>query len=1045
MLITKAIWIIFMRANATARLCILQCILLLSAGISNAQPLLFKSYTTANGLSQNSVYCITETEEGFTWFGTQDGLNRFDGSNFVRFVPHLVRNEQNTIVTAKYSRQISALCPDGKLLWVGTVNGLLLYDLVKNIFFEPKNFRTALGDEKDVWLLKIKKDKRGNIWVLTKGHGLFCYNYSKQQMQTISLPLSRKADIIAFDINDADAVWCCTNTDFYYCNNGKNFSMASVKPTVVSNKRDITDMAFVNNEIWFTSSMANTSGLLSVSNDTIQRITPLQNLFTEKIVITDARLIHQSDKNTAWIGTRSNGLYKIDLSAKTIVNANAFGNDNSLKGAFILSLFTNKQHVFWVGLSGGGVSKYDPNKFKFNLWKVLAKENNLLPDNMILSVFTQNDEDFYMGTLTSGLLQLKKSTGNFTYHNPAAYSLPAETKNIYGILKGSNDLLWLATWGGLCSFDKRSAVFTNYIDEDDEQTTQLYCVLKLTAQNKLIVTSGRGGFRLFNLATKTFEKPKDVNHVLDSTALRIRHVQEMSNGDFYFATETRGLVKYNYLSGLFTFYPQFQKEYSDCRHFYFENKTGLLATTNGLLQVALNDMRVEKKWTTENGLPNNYVYSVAKDSAGNIWLSTNLGLASMSSASGIWHRYTIEDGLSALEFNTASICTTSTGSIWFGGVNGLSSINPQPIPGNTYSPKPVFTAINVMGQPLQSDTAIPYLSSLILPHSKNFISFEFQTPLFSQTESIQYQYQLTSVDTGWISNGNKNFVNYTQLKPGQYTFLVRSANSSGIWSQQFAALTVTITPPWYGTKWFSVLAVLFTTLLAIVLYNLRIKNIKSKAAVKQKIAEVKMQSLRAQMNPHFIFNSLNSIENFIMRNEKRLASDYLNKFSQLVRSILDSSLNEMVPLAKDMEALKWYVELEQLRFNNKFSYKEITDKSLLQGDYSVPSLLIQPYVENAILHGLANSDKDGLLLSVEVLLQENQLKYIISDNGVGRAKAAEYNRQNKPNHKSVGLEITEDRINLFNNTNKSTVVIADILDTNGKIAGTKVEVTLNIN
>lgn len=210
-------------------------------------------------------------------------------------------------------------------------------------------------------------------------------------------------------------------------------------------------------------------------------------------------------------------------------------------------------------------------------------------------------------------------------------------------------------------------------------------------------------------------------------------------------------------------------------------------------------------------------------------------------------------------------------------------------------------------------------------------------------------------------------------------------------------------------------------------------------------AELENKVLRLQMNPHFIFNSLNSIENFIMQNEKRLASDYLNKFARLIRMILDSSRNEVVPVAKDMEALQLYIDLEQLRYNNRFSYKTTIDPALAGGDYRVPSLLIQPYVENAIVHGLSHSEEEDLSLTVMATLENEKIKYIVQDNGIGRAQAAAYNQQNKPYHKSVGLKITEDRINLFNNHPEGNgfVHFTDLTDQENRPAGTRVEIILN--
>jgi tetratricopeptide (TPR) repeat protein len=231
-------------------------------------------------------------------------------------------------------------------------------------------------------------------------------------------------------------------------------------------------------------------------------------------------------------------------------------------------------------------------------------------------------------------------------------------------------------------------------------------------------------------------------------------------------------------------------------------------------------------------------------------------------------------------------------------------------------------------------------------------------------------------------------------------------------------------------------------ILAVIFYQ---RNLRNKVQAQRIKAELETKVLRLQMNPHFIFNSLNSIENFIMRNEKRLASDYLNKFARLIRMILDSSRTEVVPIAKDMEALQLYVDLEQLRFNNKFSYKTYIDPALLGGDYRAPSLLIQPYVENAIVHGLAHSDEDMLNLSVTATLEDDKIRYVIQDNGVGREKAKAYNRQNKPYHESIGLKITADRIGIFNNEpdGEESVKITDLYDEHNIPDGTKVEILIN--
>ena len=244
----------------------------------------------------------------------------------------------------------------------------------------------------------------------------------------------------------------------------------------------------------------------------------------------------------------------------------------------------------------------------------------------------------------------------------------------------------------------------------------------------------------------------------------------------------------------------------------------------------------------------------------------------------------------------------------------------------------------------------------------------------------------------------------------------------------------------------AVLILLFLTIVIAFFVNksIQAKKKKTESAFKQKIAESQIQSLRAQMNPHFIFNSLNSIENFMMQNEKRKASDYLHKFALLIRTILDSSRNEITSVSLDMEALKLYIDLEQMRFHNKFRYEEFVDPKLLSGDYNVPSLLIQPYVENAIVHGIAHSDKNNLTLTVSATLEDEYIKYVIEDNGIGRSQAEDYNKINKLHHKSVGLKITEDRVRLFNKDENLNghIKIIDIYNNDKKPGGTRVVVKI---
>ena len=220
------------------------------------------------------------------------------------------------------------------------------------------------------------------------------------------------------------------------------------------------------------------------------------------------------------------------------------------------------------------------------------------------------------------------------------------------------------------------------------------------------------------------------------------------------------------------------------------------------------------------------------------------------------------------------------------------------------------------------------------------------------------------------------------------------------------------------------------------------RNRRLKIQSQKTKAELQMQVLRSQMNPHFIFNSLNGIENFILKNDKRQASEYLNKFASLIRVILSNSRKEGVAFADDMETIQLYIDLELLRFNNKFCYVKYIDPALLEFDYRVPPLLIQPFVENAIVHGFAYSARKDLRLSVTVRLEDDYIIYKIEDNGVGRAEASAYNAITKSKHVSLGLQITNERINIFNEKHnaRNALKIEDLYDLQGNASGTSVTI-----
>lgn len=1005
-----------------------------------SQTLSFQSFTSAQGLSQNSIYSIAETEDGFMWFGTQDGLNRFDGKNFIQIRGKKADSAKTSEEATGFSKMITALCADSNWLWVGTTYEFIMYDCFTNRFLKPGAVCKGFNLPENIWVIKVVKDNANNIWVLTRNKGLFCYSKSLQKMISFNWNGARP-NIISLSWEDNGQLWACSESGIYRAATGGYFEAIDTKLFLQHPAVGIADMQVVKNRIWLITNKG-TIQILSKRNDSLDNVTLFENEFTGKKYLTDARLLHQSDSNTIWIGSRSDGLIKVNLSAKTFENASAYQNENALQRQFILSFFTSSQKIIWIGTSGGGISKYDAAKPQFGLWRAgFFNKNNKVNDNMILSIFSNNGDDFYMGTMVNGLIHFNEEKSIWNYYLPQELNKNPAAKNIYTIASGVNNTLWLATWGGLYNFNKQNSKFTLFHNVQDEQTIELTVVAKLKLENKLLTGGYRGSFRLFNLLSKQFELPKDVQHILDSLKLRIRYMKEMEQGDIYMGTEAQGFVKYNYLSGFFTFFPQFTKISNDCRHFCFSNGNVWIATTNGIIQVDSATMSIKKIWNINDGLPNNYIYAVETDNNGMVWASSNAGICSINPITGICHKYKEENGLQGMEYNTAAVHKTNKNEIWFGGINGLNHIKIMPVKELYITPPPpLLTNIKIMNVEYVSDTATPYLHLITLPHNKNFVSFEFQAPIFSQTENVTYEYKLTGVDTGWVNIGSKNFANYSQLKPGHYSFYIRCANASLIWSKTSKAITIMIVPPWYGTWWFRLLALLSVILLTGFAVRLRIKTIQHNSLSRQKIAETEMAALKAQMNPHFIFNCINSIDAFIQSNDKYNATRYLNKFAKLIRNVLDSSKENVVLFSKDIDTLKLYTELEQLRSDYSFKVNFEIDNELLNSDYKVPPLIVQPFIENAIIHGLRNKEtKDGFL-QIKIAQKENKINYLIRDNGIGR-KAAETINAGK--EKSYGMQMSHDRVMLFNKEKEPSITITDLYE-NDKPVGTEVSVYINI-
>ncbi len=692
----------------------------------------------------------------------------------------------------------------------------------------------------------------------------------------------------------------------------------------------------------------------------------------------------------------------------------------------------------WAGSSGGGFAKNNLNRKQLGLVQKNELQYGKAAHNMILCIYKPANNLLYAGTQLEGLRIHNLQTGSMEeVINPAA----ATANYVHSIAASADTSLWMATAEGLYHFNTDTKQFSHYIDSSYLATTAGLYVYKLKGRDTLLYSSDHGAV-FFDIRHKAFDHLKSYK---DSKGrhmnLVINKAAEDNDGNIWMGCLGYGLVKYNLNSGTIEIIEAVRNFSITVNALFFDNGKLWVCTANGLLVYDPYSNQILETFSPARGLPGNVIYSIEKDAAGNFWCGSNVGLLKIDNRTHKVTQVKASAGLQADEFNTGCSTTDNDGNLYFGGINGITYFNPSRFTIDQFSPQPLIESIKVANGEINLKAGIHYTNEITLTYLQNFITLEFGVTNFINHDECQYKYQLEGVDDDWVLAGNRSFVNYSGLKPGTYTFRLQSCNSTGIWSQNITLLTIIISPAWWQTWWFQLISIIAISVLLFYLIRKTIIDVRYRAETKQKITETEMAALKAQMNPHFMFNCINSIDAFIHSNDKYNATLYLNKFAKLLRNILDSSKQNTVLLSKDVDTLKLYIELEQLRHENKFTSRVEVDQELLFSDYKVPPLIIQPFVENAILHGLKNLPGNDGQLNISIKKAGDSIQYIIRDNGIGR-EAAKAIAQNKDS--SYGMAMSLDRIKLFNREPNASMEIKDLYE-NGKATGTKIIVYLKIN
>ncbi|MBK8497011.1 MAG: histidine kinase [Chitinophagaceae bacterium] len=467
----------------------------------------------------------------------------------------------------------------------------------------------------------------------------------------------------------------------------------------------------------------------------------------------------------------------------------------------------------------------------------------------------------------------------------------------------------------------------------------------------------------------------------------------------------------------------------------------------GLLQCRFENERLVmyKQYDSRNGLSSDIALSVLVDKNDHVWSGDYMSFSVLLNPGNREQliSFNENDGLISSYYQALKLEQQRNGTIWGLTSMGVVSFHPDSIALNTLPPVLLISRV-ITGSPGESITGE---SAPTLSYKNNSLQFHYTAISLTDPSKIRYAYRLMELDSNWTYTNNRD-VEFNFLQPGKYIFEVKACNNSNVWTNDPLQYHFTIRQPFWQTWWFMLLVLLLAGAVFYAIFRASMRSYKSKASIKQQLAELEAKAIRAQMNPHFIFNSLNAIQETIITEKVDAAYDYLSRFSKLLRMVLDHSEKNFISLNSELETIRLYLSLEALRFSQSFTYSVALNEDLDKDDIFVPSLLLQPFVENAIWHGLSNKDGEKKLL-LQFEEKEGNLVCIILDNGVGREKAAEIkmNKLGAGRFESKGTKLALQRIEILNRERPGSAKIetVDLYDEAGNAAGTKVIVTLATN
>lgn len=935
---------------------------LLAWNICNAQNYSFISFTNSQGLPQSQVQCVTQDSEGYLWIGTLGGLARFNGKKFTNF----------SVNEGLLSNSISALAFIDGLLIIGHEGGISIREGNK---IKTYSFLRSDRDSRTTDIIKF-----GDQLILSTYQGeVYSFNKKSGLQKIESKELESCKGIYDLEIIN-NKLTLATNSGILYTSDLPNFRrLRNLEGLDISGLSKRSD-----GKIWVTTYE---SGSILFNNDfkPLDTVSHVSDFFGVERAFIDSR-------DQLWL-TSNTGMLRIKKDkSQVFMDAN-----NGLPGFSMRCVYEDREGNIWCGSDGKGLLRFSGERI------LSYRLSNGLPSDQILSLHKKSDGTFYYGCYEEGLYESQKN-GEFK-------RIPIDRIRIWDMATDPYGNLWVGTELGLAVYKKNGEIAYHFLGDRSQRVTTV---------ERIRNTIYLGGAGSLGKVTKNqfYEIP-----LTESERKKLGHVKSI--------VAYKGKILCATSKGVFDITDQHPKTFMNFRKgtisMTVDNANHLwVGTENGLYLLSNNRFTLHQI----SDSPGSYSINFIEPIGSKCFIGTNNGLYVVDALSlTVEKHYGLNDGLVNLECNSNSSLFDGK-YLWFGTAEGLIRFDVD------YEDKskqlaPLLNIASILVNYNSVDykryatemkpNGIP--AGIKLPFSMNNITIDLDGISFSDPEAVHYQFWLEGQDEIWSKPSGNATITLSNISDGDHLLHIRAIDKNRNTSETLL-FPITITPPFWRTWWF------YSAIAALVILGIRFffrwrikqereRNYKKNLEYKSRLLALEQQSLNASMNRHFIFNSLNSIQYFINTQDRISANKYLTNFAKLIRKNLDSAVEaeNMVTLQQEIERLELYLSLEAMRFKDRFTYT-INDNGIDTEAIVVPGMLLQPFVENSIIHGILPNEAIVGHIEVTVQKTEDYLQITIDDNGIGIDFSLQQKHMFSGDHKSQGMEITSKRIDIIRELSK---------------------------